>query len=622
MFNKITIRLKLVLLGAIALLSIGFIVFLSDRLDVQHRNLYKAENEITNIEKSILMERRHEKDFLSRKDMKYVGKFDKEMEALTSYVLTFKSDMQQLGYKDKRIDELSALLSQYAQGFHKIVAIEQTIGLDHESGLRKKLRSAVHNVEATVKAADKDGLLVQMLTLRRNEKDFFMRLLDKYPPKFEKNYEKMIGSVTASDLAPEKKNEALANMKIYHDSFFEVVAALKERGFTPKTGLHGELRSTIHKTDALMAAVLKDSKDFLAKDIASKTQFYWIVTITFVAILIGLIWTIIRSITIPMTRLARSVASNENDLTMQYTMQSEDELKQMSVALNEFIQRLHMTVGEAKRTSMENVAVAAEVAQTSAEIGKRLKESSAIVEETNSSAGVIQGDLSKMLGENENAKNKIQETSVIIEGVSSEFAGLITQIHSTAKVEQELNERLTQLAGEADQVKEVLQIIADIADQTNLLALNAAIEAARAGEHGRGFAVVADEVRKLAERTQKSLTEINATVNVIVQNILDAGAQMNNNTEMFEQLVTSSGSVETKVHESRNNMQEAVANVEVATKISQETRKNIQTMLNRVGKINELSLSNTESVGEIASTVEHLSALTDNLNDRLNVFKT
>ena len=100
------------------------------------------------------------------------------------------------------------------------------------------------------------------------------------------------------------------------------------------------------------------------------------------------------------------------------------------------------------------------------------------------------------------------------------------RVQNSAHTEMELAHKIQQLSSDADQVKNVLTVISDIADQTNLLALNAAIEAARAGEHGRGFAVVADEVRTLAERTQKSLVEINATINVIVQAIMDSSDQM------------------------------------------------------------------------------------------------
>ena len=111
------------------------------------------------------------------------------------------------------------------------------------------------------------------------------------------------------------------------------------------------------------------------------------------------------------------------------------------------------------------------------------------------------------------------------------------QIVQTHDGEIAVSENLKSLTVNAEDIKNILTIISDISDKTNLLALNAAIEAARAGEHGRGFAVVADEVRQLAENTQKSLSEINASVNIIVQSISDASGSVEQNANSALELV-------------------------------------------------------------------------------------
>jgi len=316
-----------------------------------------------------------------------------------------------------------------------------------------------------------------------------------------------------------------------------------------------------------------------------------------------------------------TISDNKN-LVMRVSNDAPKELSEMANSLNLFLDSLNTLISTTKNSSNENAAIAHELSTTALSVGNNVEASVVKTEESTSRAKAIQEEIILSIEDALESKKDVIGAKENLEIARDDVLTLTSKVHESAQVESELAMNMQGLSRDAEEVKTILVVISDIADQTNLLALNAAIEAARAGEHGRGFAVVADEVRKLAERTQKSLAEINATINVVVQSIVEASEKMSDNSEDIQELANIAQNVEDKINATVDIVNMAVVASDKTVKDFQKAGENVKVIVKQGEEINSISSANARNVEEIAAAAEHLNTLTDGLNAKLELFRT
>ncbi|GAA8711595.1 methyl-accepting chemotaxis protein TlpB [Helicobacter pylori] len=353
--------------------------------------------------------------------------------------------------------------------------------------------------------------------------------------------------------------------------------------------------------------------------------FLWILTATIALVVLTLVYAKLRIVKRIDELVLKINAFSHGDKDLRAKIDvgdRNDEISQVGRGINLFVENARLIMEEIKGISALNKTSMDQLVQITQETQKSMKNSSTTLNSVKNKATDIVSMMNISIEQSQGLRKRLIETQGLVKESKDAIGDLFSQITESAHTEEELSSQVEQLSRNADDVKSILDIINDIADQTNLLALNAAIEAARAGEHGRGFAVVADEVRNLAGRTQKSLAEINSTIMVIVQEINAVSSQMNLNSQKMERLSDMSKSVQETYEKMSSNLSSVVSDSNQSMDDYAKSGHQIEAMVSDFVEVEKAASKTLADSSDILNIATHVSETAMNLDKQVNLFKT
>jgi methyl-accepting chemotaxis protein len=443
------------------------------------------------------------------------------------------------------------------------------------------------------------------------------------------NIDKLEKTVS-SDKGKQLLNELKGKRVAYRDDLTKAMQLIKE-GKKKEAGLY--LVHTLRKTQsayfAATAELIKYQSQLMdesGKDAASnakQAQKLIIVLILLAMVFaVGVSLFVVRSISGALSEgvdVANRLATG--DLTASVTIRSTDEIGTLMTAMDNMVKSLRLLIGKIKYAA-DNMASGSEQLSTSAEeISRGMNEQTSRSTQIATAAEQMSQtvvDVAKNTSNIAQISTQAFDHAKDGEGVVKRSVDEVQAIASTVAESSQVMKRLGESSG---QIGDIVGVINDIADQTNLLALNAAIEAARAGEQGRGFAVVADEVRKLAERTTQATSQINSRISSIQSEVAHAGVAMNNATLRVESGVEFSrktGDSLSNIVSSVNTLQSMVQQIASAT---EEMSSVSETISSDIHGIAAGSKEISAGSGQIAQASSDLARLATELQSVVRQFK-
>ena len=585
------IRKKLYSLGAVSILGLAGFFLATHHFSNTTEKLSQANLVIAKLEIRLLNLRRNEKDFLLRKDTKYLNTFNDN----TKLFLNLESQLNLL-LKDQALlstNQLRQDLLSYQKSFQALVEGYTQHGLGDEDKLAGEYHKALRSLEDAASDAE---------TLVALDKFDDQLVLGNYQPQ-------LLSGINAAQLLTKAK--ALIDKKV-------------EIGLQYNQGLLGKTREQSHKVEQQFDDFSKVLDEHVQQ---SKKQIDVIeksVLALILLIIIGSIYQISRSINDQISSLLTIIQqiADTNNISKRAMLKGNDELTAVARYFNNLLDKFEHLIGTTQAKSSD---LTSSTASMHNELEQVIEQFHIQADHTSTMATSVQ-EMVYTIGEIS------ESTSVAVEGVHQASQNAkqgrnvvettLTNIDQLSSILGESQHSISSLNEHVDKIGNAVNIIQDIAEQTNLLALNAAIEAARAGEQGRGFAVVADEVRALASRTHKSTEDITKVVSAIQKQMETVVSDITQCTGQGQQTLEASHQLDSSLQQIIADMTNIQANSERIASAIEQQGVVMNQVSDSISELNTISTDNMHSAQQVLAEVDRVSDQAKQMDATVAEFKT
>jgi methyl-accepting chemotaxis protein len=624
--SRMLLKQKFILVGILVIAAIVTIMGLEQYTLHKVRIFNSLAVNISHVESAMLQLRRDEKDFLARNDTKYQDKFTENYQHLQSDIKALKKAILDAGLAASKVNELDSKFLNYQQLFNNLVATQKIIGLNPKDGLYGELRSAVHAAETEIKSINNHQLRADMLQLRRDEKDFMLRSDEKYLEQFNKDLETFNSNLLGSGIAADKQQSIGKLMGEYSNKFTALTSGYSQKGLNSNSGILGEMRTAVHDAEILLESIATEMKLTIKNEIGSIDKLNDITTVFGAAIaiiLLGVMAWIAQGILRPLQHFMKTMwqATEENNLALRVEISTKDEVAQTAKAFNDMLTKFQQIIHIVNHSSQEITTATEKLSATASNACENIQTQEAQTQQLSTAMHEMAATVRSVADNAESAAAATAEANKECIASRHTVSTAGATINNLAKSVQNAADAINLVEEDSNRIGSVLDVIRSIAEQTNLLALNAAIEAARAGEQGRGFAVVADEVRTLAGRTQSSTQEIQQMIESLQARSQEAVSLMTDSHQQTQMGVEQTHSVNTalaaisKTVDAINTM-----NTEIATAANQQSQVTEEVNRNVI-KIDQIAEESSQHALQISSASTELKKLVKELQKASAQFK-